>query len=241
MIFPSWTLKSLKNTFGMVYDQRVIIKFLYNEGADGRDIATTLQANSAEHAYQLRTVQFWITEIRLGRQDLHDELRTGRPLLDDLDAKILVFLHKSPFESAHSIAQRLLVSHQVVLRHLHDYISFKSFHLHCVPHMLANNLCEKRKEHTIARLPFLHAVKRDGWHHLLTGDESWFFFNTSPRRVWTLSKDDVVTKPRHDIESQKFMFTIIWNLSSFYIFDRLPNDFKMNSISFVINLLIPLE
>jgi hypothetical protein len=32
-------------------------------------------------------------------------------------------------------------------------------------------------------LPFWHAAERDGWHHFVTGDESWFFFDTSPRRM----------------------------------------------------------
>jgi hypothetical protein len=40
----------------MDYDQRVFIKFLWNEGADARDIAARLQAQFAEHAYQLRTI-----------------------------------------------------------------------------------------------------------------------------------------------------------------------------------------
>jgi hypothetical protein len=31
MISPVWTFKSVKSTFGMEYDQRVIIKFLWNE------------------------------------------------------------------------------------------------------------------------------------------------------------------------------------------------------------------
>jgi hypothetical protein len=130
MIFPSWTLQSVKNTFGTEYDQRVIIKFLWNEGTDARDIAARLQAQFAKHADRLRTVQFWITEIRLDRQDLHDEIRTRKSLLDDLDAKILAILNKSPFQSDHSIAERLLVAHPTVLRHLHDSIAFKSFHLH---------------------------------------------------------------------------------------------------------------
>jgi hypothetical protein len=59
------------------------------------------------------------------------------------------------------------------------------------------------------------------------------FFNTLPRRMWTLSRDDVATKPRHDIQSKKFMFTIIWNPRGFYIVDRLPNDTKMNSVYFI--------
>jgi hypothetical protein len=116
----------------MEYNQRVIIKFLWNEGVDTRDIADKLQAQFGEHVCQLRTIRFWIAEARLGRQDLHDEIHAGRSPFDDLDAKILAILDKSPFEfeSADSIAERLLVVHPTVLRHLHDSIGFKSFHLH---------------------------------------------------------------------------------------------------------------
>jgi hypothetical protein len=52
MIFPVWILKSVKSIFGMARDQRVIIKFLWNERADARQIADRLQAQFAEHAYQ---------------------------------------------------------------------------------------------------------------------------------------------------------------------------------------------
>jgi hypothetical protein len=62
MIFPVWTLKSVKNTFGMEYDQRVIIKFAWNERTDACDIADRLQAQFDEHASQLRAIQFWIAE-----------------------------------------------------------------------------------------------------------------------------------------------------------------------------------
>jgi hypothetical protein len=39
-------------------DQRMIIKFLLNKRANARDIADRVQAQSAEHAYKLQTVQF---------------------------------------------------------------------------------------------------------------------------------------------------------------------------------------
>jgi hypothetical protein len=58
-------------------------------------------------------------------------------------------------------------------------------------------------------LPFLLTAERDNWHHFGTGDESWFFLNTSQRRMRILSRDDAITKPRLDIQSKKFMFTIM--------------------------------
>jgi hypothetical protein len=53
MISPVWSSKSAKSTFGMDHDQRVIIQFLENNGADTRQIAARLQAQFIEHAYQL--------------------------------------------------------------------------------------------------------------------------------------------------------------------------------------------
>jgi hypothetical protein len=65
----------VKSASGIEYDQRVIIQFFWNEVADARNIAAKLQAQFVEHAYELQPVQFWITEIWLGLQDLHYEVR----------------------------------------------------------------------------------------------------------------------------------------------------------------------
>jgi hypothetical protein len=106
---------------------------------------------------------------------------------------------------------------------------------------LTEDLRKKRKDDARAILPLLHAAQRDGWHHLVADDEFRLFFDTSLRRMWTLSKDNVATKPRQQIQSKKFMFTIIWNPTGFYIVNRLLNDTKTNSDYFVTNVLISLE
>jgi hypothetical protein len=124
----------------MEHDQRVIIRFLSNEGIAGDEIITSLQAQFAEHVYKLKTVRFWIGEVRVGRQDPHDKIHTGRPPLDRIETKILAILNKSPFESARSIAQRLRVSRAIVLNHLLLSICFKSFHLRWVPHLSMHEL-----------------------------------------------------------------------------------------------------
>jgi hypothetical protein len=99
----------------MKYDQRVIIRFLCNREIDAREIEERLQAQFDEHIYKFLTVRFWIAEAGFGRQDFHDEIRTRRSPLDDLDAKFLAILDKSPFEAAHSISERLLIAHSIVL------------------------------------------------------------------------------------------------------------------------------
>jgi hypothetical protein len=44
LIFPLRPLKFVQGPFGMEYDQRVIIKFFWNEEVDARQIASRLQA-----------------------------------------------------------------------------------------------------------------------------------------------------------------------------------------------------
>jgi hypothetical protein len=229
--------------FQMESDRKVIIKCLLKEKTDARDIADRLQGRFDEHTSKLRTVQFWITKGRLDRQDLHDEIHTRRPPLDDLDAKILTISDKSPFEveSGRSMAEALRVAHSIVLLHLHDSISFRLFHLHWGPDLVTHDFREKREKYAKAILPFWHIAEHDGWHHLVTGDESRFFMNTSPPRIWTLSRGDVVTEPRLGIQSKQFMFTIISNPSSFYVIDRRPSDTNMKGNYFVIKMLIPLK
>jgi hypothetical protein len=54
-IFLVWTLKSVKNMPGMEYDQRVIIKFLWNKRADASDLADKLQTDCRQTANRLQT------------------------------------------------------------------------------------------------------------------------------------------------------------------------------------------
>jgi hypothetical protein len=119
----------VKRPYLIEYDQRVIIRFLSNDGIAADEITTRLQAQFSEQTYKLRTIRFWTGEVRFGRHDLHNAIRTGRRLLEDVDAKILAIVNKSPFDSELSMAARLRVSHATVLNYSHLSIDFKLFHL----------------------------------------------------------------------------------------------------------------
>jgi hypothetical protein len=90
-------------------------------------------------------------------------------------------------------------------------------------------------------IPILAAGAHDGWHHLVTEGESCFSLSYSPCRMWTLSRDHVPTKPKHDVCTQKFLFTVIWNPLGFQVVDKLTTGAKMNSDYFITNILEPLE
>jgi hypothetical protein len=90
-------------------------------------------------------------------------------------------------------------------------------------------------------IPLLIAAAPDGWHHLVTGDESRFFLTCSPRRMWTLTRDDVATKPKNNIHTKKFMFITFWSPLEFPVVDKLATGAKMDSDCFIPNVLAQLE
>jgi hypothetical protein len=110
----------------------------------------------------------------------------------------LAILEKSPFESSHSIAERLLIAQSKVLWHLHESIEFKSFHLRWVPHLLSRAF--SKNERSRPKI-YCHSCMLP---NVIAGIILWLvmshgFFDTLPHWMWTLSTDDVGTKPRQQI------------------------------------------
>jgi hypothetical protein len=84
----------------MEYDQRIIILFLCKEHVSAEDMNRGLKAqfgdpNYSEHSW--RSVQRWYEYVRQGREDLQDEVRSGRPPTDFLGVRILALPDEQPF------------------------------------------------------------------------------------------------------------------------------------------------
>jgi hypothetical protein len=113
----------------MDFEQRVIIRFLFKEGVDAHDIRTRLLVQFGDEAYSLQSVQRWCQYVRQGRELMHHEPQSRRPPVDLFDSQILLNLKKYPFHSAYSLAEILKMSHTMILKHLHDALGMKHFHL----------------------------------------------------------------------------------------------------------------
>jgi hypothetical protein len=69
------------------YGQRVIIWFLCKECVSREDIYAHLEAQFGGAAYSRRSIRWWCRHVRQGLEDLHDEVRSGRPPIDFLDIR----------------------------------------------------------------------------------------------------------------------------------------------------------
>jgi histone-lysine N-methyltransferase SETMAR len=59
--------------------------------------------------------------------------------------------------------------------------------------------------------------------------------------MWALAKDDVARQTRTDIQSKKFMFTIMWNPDGFHVIGWLPTGPKISGAYYITNILQPLH
>jgi hypothetical protein len=87
-------------------EQRIITKFLTKENMDTHEILAKLQAYLEDKAYALRTVRFWMGEVRRDRKDLRDEHRSGRLPLDHIDTQILHTFASPPLSRRGQLRRR---------------------------------------------------------------------------------------------------------------------------------------
>jgi hypothetical protein len=99
-------------------EQRRAIKFLYAEKFALDRILAEFASVSGEQAYAKKAVEYWIHQVELGRSDMEDEVKHGRPPHDDVDARILACLSHESFSSIRSVAQALGLAPARVHRHL---------------------------------------------------------------------------------------------------------------------------
>jgi hypothetical protein len=224
----------------MEYDQRVIIRFLFNEKVSADEIQRRLTAQFGEDSYSIRSVRRWCQYLRQGRKDLHDEQRPGRPPLDNIDAKILALLTAYPFHSAYSLADSIGISQQCVLNHLHDSLGLQNFQLRWIPHELTELLRDERVEFCQRMLPVLERRGKDNFHYLVTGDESWFFLEYQHSHQWCRTKDEVATRVSQKNSDGKYMLTVFWGPDGFQVINLMPSGRTFNTEYFLKNVMEPL-
>lgn len=189
----------IKNARLSKMEQRYEIAFLTRRGMNGKHIHAILKETYGDDSYKQTQVYYWMAEVKAGRTDLSDLPRSGRPSDDGLTRVILNVLEIDPHASARKIARSLFISPSTVVRHLEDNLGYKCVHLRWVPHILTNAQKLRRLEDAKAMLPILLQAQADGWHYLVTGDESWFEYYYEFQTQWVLDLDD-----RDDIESPSF-------------------------------------
>jgi hypothetical protein len=116
-------------------------------------------------------------------------------------------LEEAPFHSVRSTASTTKIPHTAVWRHLHS-AGYVMTNLRIVPHTLCPAQKVARVESPIHLKKILLSAKHRGWHYILTGDESWFYFTINHDHIWLPEEALTPTRPRQTINTPKRMLTI---------------------------------
>lgn len=213
--------------------QRSVIRFFFLKGETNESIANNLKEVYGPDSYDIEKIKYWTRQFKLGRVNVDNNKSTGRPPLEYLDAKIIKLLIDYPFSSIRSIAEELHESHSTIFDHITKTLGYKNRSLKWVPHELTCDMKEKRYKDSKLLLDYLMSESFNNFEFIITGDESWFYLDYSPRTLWTISNDNIPTRVEKCIGAKKYMLTIMWSKSRFYVVELLEPDQKFNSEYFI--------
>jgi hypothetical protein len=75
---------------------------------------------------------------------------------------------------------------------------------------------------------------------MITGDESWFCFESQHTSQWSASRDEVPQRVDAAIGTAQFMLMAIWGVNGFHLLDLMPSQCRFNAQCFVKHIMAPL-
>jgi histone-lysine N-methyltransferase SETMAR len=154
-----------------------VVRFFTLKDSSPKEIQTELESLYMDEALCLRTVYKWHERFMQGRTELFDDPRPGRPLqnslADALHAMILEF-----FTSCKRFCTHFRFVKSTCLSILHDVLHLQKFNLRWIPHSLDDPHKTERVSLSRDLLTVLKKDQRKGFAQVITGDESWFYFDS---------------------------------------------------------------
>jgi hypothetical protein len=109
-----------------------------------------------------------------------------------------------------------------------------------IPRQLNDYLKVRRVEECRQLLRTLEAAQREKFRPLVTGDESYFHLEYSHATKWCVCPNDAPPRVRTAIAYRKFIPTVIWGVTGFYVVDLVTTQRTFNSEYFVEQIMTPL-
>jgi hypothetical protein len=148
---------NIRVEFQIEIEQRYAVRNHHYKGIKLPAIVAELAAVYHEGAFEENRVKYWLHGIELHRSDLSDRPSSGRPPLEDIDARILQVLEAKPWFSVRTIAEFLMIPASRVHLHLIIPLNTKDRHFKWVPHFLDDDLTAKRLDGARQLLDVLQA------------------------------------------------------------------------------------
>jgi histone-lysine N-methyltransferase SETMAR len=212
------------------------MKFLFLKGLRYKAIYRELSAVLDKGAASAATVKRWCKRFKDRNFCLEDETRPGRPK-SDLAKTISLLLEKEPFLSARTLANKLASSREKIRDVLENDLGLRKFTRRWVPHELTPAQMAQRVFDSILLAEALRADEKNQFRNIMTGDESWFYYQYESDAMYAHSRNEVIPRVSKAIDSKKCMVTIFFTGERLLNLAQLPRGQKYNGEYFVKEIL----
>jgi hypothetical protein len=218
-------------------DQRSICLFLAMKGLSGRDVHNELVAVLGLDAIAYSTVTSYLWQRKFPAISSEPSNEPPTTIINDA---ILDALDKQPFSSVKELVKLTCIPTTTVDRHLTRSLGFVVKHLRWVPHTLTDTQQAQRITLSNQLLLEICSIKHQGWHFIITVDESWFYFSMDHEQIWLRPDQEPPERAKHTIQDKKIRVTIAWNALGFHLVEALPKGRRFNAEYYCDNILTEL-
>ncbi|UYV64984.1 hypothetical protein LAZ67_3002654 [Cordylochernes scorpioides] len=167
-------------------------------------------------------VRRWRSWFLEGRQNVHDDERSGRPVTATDNAAVAAVRNVVEADRRVIIDEimirlppRIKIGRSSIGTIMSDVLSFRKVWARWVPRLLSENHKQQRME---AARAFLEMHRRDGdqlFSRIVTGDESWVHYSTPETKrqsmVWKKPEESAPKKAKVTISAGKVMAIVFWD------------------------------
>jgi hypothetical protein len=220
----------------LLMQQRSVIGYFVLCQKSNQQIAAKFAKGYEQDALCLRAVQIWAARFRAGQENVEDDERSGTPPQRDIRDVIFRFLEQNPHFSSLDIGKALFTPKTTILRLLTD-LGLKFHQARWIPHGLSEQQKADRVALSQAMRQTMNDLEPKQHKYLITGDETWIFWDNNHCGMWVQDREDVPTNVKKMISSTETMVSAYFSLTGFVSIECLPQGQKYNSPFFTETIL----
>lgn len=181
-------------------------------------------------------VRKWVRQFKDGRDNVHDEDRSGRPSLirDDLVASVEAKIRENRRFTITGLSNEFPdVSRSVLYNIVSEHIKFRKLCSRWVPKLLTEDHKNQRFE---CATKFLTRYDEEGdgfLSQIITGDETWISHITPESKQqsmeWRHTQSPVRVKAKQTLSQRKIMASVFWDRHGVLLVDFMQRGTTINA------------
>lgn len=216
--------------------QRIIIKFLTNEGVKPSEILTRLTAQFGDATLSRTQVFDWAKKFKEGREVVENESHQRRPrtsVTEDNIRLIRDLIEGDRRLTVDEIAREVQISHGSVHSIITEHLGFRKVCARWVPRLLTNDQKEVRKAICQRLLDRFNQEKDHFLKRIVTCDETWVHHYTPESKMasmeWRRKEEPCPVKMKTRPSAGKVLATVFFDWKGVLLVDFLHERRTINA------------